>query len=394
MRYLQQWKSMMNKSGFLFYLDGMGTGGIAKVYIALAEVLLQRGVPVGFIVAENRVELSFPSGAWFRVNKDANSGCIGMAHKYIGDSLLFLEAAVADFEFEFGSATILVAGDRVPVVARNLNHSAIFNSAHITRAGLSKWPGVLGRVRLCFKLWRRSHLLRFILDERPLHCVSEGLARELMGLFGVKPSMQSVIYNPFDIAAIRQQACKSTPESIAQEKPFIVGVGRFVRSKHFERLVVAFSRSKFDGDLVLIGQGEDEGFLRSEIARLGLQSRVKIVHFHENHHALVSKAKLLVSTSSAEGFGNTIVESLIVGVPALSLDCPHGPREIIEPLCPDAVVPVNQIARLPELIDRFVDSPYVIRDDCLRRFDAEHIADQYLALAEKIQLMHGEKIDI
>lgn len=380
----------MSKSGFLFYLDGLGAGGIAKVYISLAEVLLQRGVPVGFIVAENRVELSFPPDAWFRVNDNAHSGRVGMAHKYISDSLRFLDGAVAEFESEFGSATVLVAGDRVPVVARNLKHSAVLNSAHITRAGLKKWPGVLGRLRFCFRLWRRSRLLKFILDGRPLHCVSEGLAGELVGSFGVKPSIQSVIYNPFDIASIRQQACRSTPETIAQQKPFIVGVGRFIRSKHFERLIDAFSRCKFDGDLILIGQGEDEGFLRREIARLGLQLRVKIVHFHENHHALVSKAKLLVSTSSAEGFGNVIVESLIVGVPVLSLDCPHGPREIIEPLCPEAVVSFDQIARLPELIDRFVESPYVIRDEFLHRFDAEHIADQYLALAEKIQLMHAQ----
>lgn len=380
----------MNKSGFLFYLDGLGAGGIAKVYIALAEVLLQRGGVVGFIIAENRIELSFPSGAWFRVNKDVHSGRVGMAHKYIGDSLRFLEVAIADFEAEFGLATVLVAGDRVPLIACNTSHARILNSVHASKLGAPKITGWMGYFRQRLRILRRMSGVQRVLNGKPLHCVSEGLSGELTGSFGVRPEILAVIYNPFDIEAIRLQACNPTPESIAQEKHFIVGVGRFVRSKRFDRLIEAFSRCKFDGDLVMIGQGEDEDFLRSEIARLGLQSRVKIIPFHENHHALVSKAKLLVSTSSAEGFGNAIVESLIIGVPVLSLDCPHGPREIIEPICPDAVVPINQMARLPELIDRFVDSPYVIRDDCLRRFDAEHIADQYLALAEKIQLMHGK----
>ncbi|NDV13469.1 glycosyltransferase [Crenobacter caeni] len=383
----------MSKSGFLFYLDGLGAGGISKVYISLAEVLLQRGVPVGFIIAENRVELSFPLGAWFRINKDGHSGRVGKSHKYIGDSLRFLEVAIAEFESVFGSAIVLVAGDRVPLVACNAKHAHILNSVHASKLGVQKCPGLLGRFRQCLRILRRTSGIQHVLNGRPLHCVSGGLSLELTGSFGVRPEKLVVIYNPFDILAIRKQACIPTPESIAQEKPFIVGVGRFIRSKHFERLIDAFSRCKFDGDLILIGQGEDEGFLRKEIARLGLQSRVKIVHFHENHHALVSKAKLLVSTSSAEGFGNVIVESLIVGVPVLSLDCPHGPREIIEPLCPEAVVPMNQMARLPDLIDRFVDSPYVIRDDCLRRFDAEHIADQYIELAEKIHLMHGEEIN-
>ena len=136
----------------------------------------------------------------------------------------------------------------------------------------------------------------------------------------------------------------------------------------------------FKGDLVLVGQGNDEKKLRQLAIDDGLEEWVKFFPFHANHYALLRKAKLLVSTSRSEGFGNVLVEALILGVPALSADCPHGPKDILLPVCSAALIPPDRLELLPERIDRFITQPYAIEPHHLQRFTRDFVLDQYLSL--------------
>ena len=185
-----------------------------------------------------------------------------------------------------------------------------------------------------------------------------------------------MIANPFDIDSIRAQALRETPQSLAQTAPFIIGIGEFNARKAFERLIDAFARCKFGGELVLVGQGEARDALGRQAQALGLAARVKFVPFHDNHYALLARAKLLVMTSKSEGLPNTLIESLIVGVPAIALDCPHGPKEIIGPVGADALIAQERLDLLPERIERFVAAPYPIPEPAVARFRREHVLEQ------------------
>ena len=111
-----------------------------------------------------------------------------------------------------------------------------------------------------------------------------------------------------------------------------------------------------------------------------VESRVKFIPFHANHYALLRKAKLLVSTSRSEGFGNVLVEAVILGVPALSIDCPHGPKDILSPICSEALIPPDRLELLPERIDQFIARPYAIEPRHLERFTREFVLGKYLSL--------------
>jgi glycosyltransferase involved in cell wall biosynthesis len=172
---------------------------------------------------------------------------------------------------------------------------------------------------------------------------------------------------------------------VAQTAPFVVGVGELNARKDFATLVRAFALSGLDGELVLIGQGEQESALRRLASILGLAERVRIFPFHPNHYALVRQARVLAHTSQSEGFGNVLIEALIVGVPAISTDCPHGPRDILGEIDPRAVVPLGDVALFAARLRDIVQRPYSIPEAAVRRYDIDHVVDQYLALADRFE---------
>ncbi|MEG2156109.1 MAG: hypothetical protein RRY41_14165, partial [Burkholderiaceae bacterium] len=77
-------------------------------------------------------------------------------------------------------------------------------------------------------------------------------------------------------------------------------------------------------------------------------------------------------------------EALILGVPAISTDCPHGPRDILGDLDPRALVPLDQLELLPERLRDVVLNPYPIPESAVERYSLDAIVDQYLALADRL----------
>jgi glycosyltransferase involved in cell wall biosynthesis len=112
----------------------------------------------------------------------------------------------------------------------------------------------------------------------------------------------------------------------------VLTVGRLNIQKGQWHLIRAFRRvSESDPGvfLVVLGSGELERDLRGLAKDLGVGDRVLFVPFTNNPYPLFRRAELFVLPSLWETFGNVIVESMICGVPVVSTDCPHGPRDII-----------------------------------------------------------------
>jgi glycosyltransferase involved in cell wall biosynthesis len=374
---------MMARKRVLFLVDNLEHGGLSRVVLALVEAMLARGLTVGLGALEGRVEQTIPAGSWLRVHAEVRPR---KGYRHLGfrrQVTRFAERTISDFETVFGEADLIVAAGELAIrCVPRIGHLRVVISSHSSQLQAAKHPGWLGQARLALRRTRRGARLRRLLDGQHVHVVSEGLANELTRDFHVEPASLNVIYNPFDIQHIRGRAASSTPQSVAQPLPFVVGVGLFGRRKRFERLIDAFADSNVDGHLLLIGQGEDEAALRARAAERGIVGRFRIVPFHENHYALLRKARLLVLTSDSEGLGNVLIEALIVGVPALSTDCPHGPREILGPIDARALVPLDRLDLLPERLRELVNDPYPIPEPMVQRFALDHIVDQYLGLTE------------
>lgn len=134
-----------------------------------------------------------------------------------------------------------------------------------------------------------------------------------------------VIQNP-----IERPAPGETSPDVHQ--PTILAVGRFSEVKRFELLIRVFAHlvdRHPDWHLTLVGDGPERIRLESVAREHGLGGAVHFPGFMETAPFFV-KADIVALTSSYEGFPNAMLEAMSHGVPVVSFDCPHGPREIFE----------------------------------------------------------------
>lgn len=157
-----------------------------------------------------------------------------------------------------------------------------------------------------------------------LICVSKAIESLVVEKF--KFSNTRTIYNPFEISKIEGN-------EIDESEKFILFFGRFdEKVKNFDLMLDAFFKSEiyhFGYSLYLLGQGPDLAFIEAKIKELQLEKWVKIVAFKKNPYEYVSKARYTILTSHYEGFPMSVIESLAVGTPVVSVNCESGPNEII-----------------------------------------------------------------
>ncbi len=112
----------------------------------------------------------------------------------------------------------------------------------------------------------------------------------------------------------------------------IVAVGRLVEQKNYPLLLSAFKEIYMDYPDVILhiyGVGHLRNKFLSGIVKNKLENNI-ILH---GRTADVAKAlcesDLYVLCSDFEGFPNSLMEAMAVGLPCISTDCPTGPSELI-----------------------------------------------------------------
>ncbi|MEU0373730.1 glycosyltransferase family 4 protein [Streptomyces sp. NPDC006283] len=173
----------------------------------------------------------------------------------------------------------------------------------------------------------------------------------------------------------------------------VVAAGRLTRVKRYDLLVEAFSKvvaARPDWQLRIYGSGDATGnekqALRTLVEERGLHNHVFLMGPANPLEPEWVKGSVAAVTSSLESFGMTIVEAMRCGLPVVSTDCPHGPREIIEDGVDGRLVPVGDVDAIADALLGLIE------DDALRlrmgraalaasaRFDPVPIATRHEAL--------------
>ena len=190
--------------------------------------------------------------------------------------------------------------------------------------------------------------------------VSQGAAADLAAVCGIAREYVSVIPNPVVTGNFESRMKETVSHPWLDGKiPVILGIGRLAAQKDFKTLLSAFAIASRQRELrlVILGEGPQRAALLKQAAAEGIAEKIDLPGFQPNPLPFIRQAKLLVTSSLYEGFGNVIAEALACGTNVVSTDCPHGPAEILENGAYGRLVPVGDAEAMAEAMCDALEHP-------------------------------------
>ncbi len=365
----------MDKKRILFIIDSLAAGGAEKVVLTLARTLQRRGHDLVLLTVRDVVEyaLDFPADIQtLSFTKLRTGSTHGRFARRLRNHVHSLEKSGGVFD-------LIVS--HLQLSNRLVRRSGLPGVHMCVHSALS--PGSLGN-RRGLRRWLKKRRLQRIFDSQDIIAVSQGIKTDLEMTLHVRPHAITVIYNPVDFEQVRTLARERNP--FAGEN-YAVCVARLTELKRHDVLLQAYARANLEQKLLLLGEGPRRPALERLAGELGIAHRVIFAGFHQNPYPVIRDAVLSVLASEYEGLGMGLVESLVLGIPVVSTDCVSGPAEILVDDMARFLVPVGDadaLARkMREAVEEATGPGIRIDPALLEKFDAERVADQYLALADR-----------
>lgn len=178
----------------------------------------------------------------------------------------------------------------------------------------------------------------------------------------------------------------------------VVNYCRLHRAKNLPLLLEAFAAfhaNHPDYRLEVIGEGELEEALNRQITALGVTDCACILPFDPNVHRAIRDCAMYVSSSDWEGFPNSVMEALALGIPTICTDCDFGPRDMIRDHENGLLVPMRDAGALCHAMSELADNP-VLADrlacegvKARETYNVETIGRKWLDLIEAVQKERG-----
>lgn len=298
-----------------------GDGGVERMVLNLVAEFARRGLAVDLLTirAEGGHLKALPDRVrHVRLEAQHTLTCIPEVASYLRRSPPKALLVAKDRAGRAALVARRMAGARLPVWIRlGTNLSAALEH----RGALARW-------------WRTAPMRRFYAMTDGVIAVSEGVAEDTRKITGLPAERVRVIRNPVITDRLTELARAPVPHPWLADKivPVVIGIGRLTVQKDFATLVRAFARvqAQRPSRLIILGEGAQRPLLERLVGELGLGDHVALPGFQLNPYAFLAHADLFVLSSAWEGSPNALTEALALGVPAVSTDCPSGPREILQ----------------------------------------------------------------
>ncbi|WP_017538469.1 glycosyltransferase [Nocardiopsis halophila] len=183
--------------------------------------------------------------------------------------------------------------------------------------------------------------------------------------------------------------------------PFIVTGGVLKPHKGFDVLVEAFA--KVSGEfpewgLRIHGGGPEKARIRGVIEERGLYERAHLMGPTERLPWELAKGAVFALPSKREPFGNVLVEAMSLGLPVVSADCDHGPRNIITSGKEGLLVPPGDAEAMADALRVVLGDPRARSEmgEAARigaeRFDEAHSAERFEAVLEEASKRRSREV--
>jgi glycosyltransferase involved in cell wall biosynthesis len=153
---------------------------------------------------------------------------------------------------------------------------------------------------------------------------------DLVENFNIDKDKTTVIYNPVDIDEVIKKSQELKNSLYPKNKINLIAVGRMSRQKGFDMLIDAMRYLDDSYHLTILGEGEDERELKSQIETLGLQEMITLKGFMQNPYVYMREADMFILSSRYEGLPNVVLESYACGTFCVAFDNPGGTAEIVK----------------------------------------------------------------
>ena len=338
----------------LFVTKNMEFGGAQKKIVDLANGLYEKGFEIAILVFDRRDEK--------RVRiKDLTPEIQVIApppypnHPVISLCRGIYETvkAVREWKPEIVYSNLWNTNPFVVVAGRFFGVRIILEVSNSERHELE------GKKHKAFVKFYRKSVFRLA---HAVIAVSEGVEREVRHIY--KVTHVQTVYNCIDIENVieRSRAQEDVPhEYLRGNLPVLVAVGRMHRQKGYAHLLEAFKivNETTEARLIIVGDGDLKEELHRTAGLLGIDAKIAMVGETEPY-TYMRHGDIFVLSSLYEGFGIVLIEAMSLGIPVISTDCDHGPREIIENGKNGLLVPVADPPKMASEIIR------LIRDEKLR----------------------------
>ncbi|MEU7483684.1 glycosyltransferase family 4 protein [Streptomyces sp. NPDC042319] len=192
---------------------------------------------------------------------------------------------------------------------------------------------------------------------------------------------------------------EGVPPLSALDRPLVVAAGRLVKGKGFAKLIKAFepvARAHPEWQLRIFGAGPEHDRLRKLIHDRHLYNHVYLMGATQEFDQELAKASVFALASRREGFGMVLAEAMSHGIPPVSFDCPHGPREIITDGEDGLLVPLGDIEGMTAALTRLVEDHDVRRKlggraaEAARRYAPDRIRGRWEELLAELLAAKGK----
>lgn len=363
----------------LILSKNFGLGGIEKVILTLCQEFIQKKYEVHLILLEDLIEIELPENVKVHIVRKKNENRlfqISQLRPYIyAKRIKKILNGIGSFNLTISNLGSL----NTEKILNYVSFDNLYMCVHNTQSKRRFHRHKKNKLRSFFK----KKKLQKNYNNKNVITVSDGVKDDVLNVIGTKPKSIRTIYNPFDFEHIRKMSFEENFDIPSED--YIVYVGRLeMKYKRQDILLKAYKKSNTNLKLVIVGDGSDKNKIKRLIDELGLSEKVFLVGNQKNPYNWMRNAKLFVFSSENEGFGNVLVESLIVGTPVVSTNCKSGPSEILIEELANYLVPVNDVDELSKKINDALSSYPEIKEEYLSKFTKETTAKQYLSLIEDI----------
>lgn len=214
-------------------------------------------------------------------------------------------------------------------------------------------------------------------------CVSHMISDKLRANYGFK-NLETV-YNSIAVNSFNE-----LKNSNQNNGDYILFFGRIEDSiKNLTLLIDAYQMSKLPETnikLILLGDGKDKHTLQQKVEQLNLNNHVLFFNYMAKPFQMVRNALFTVLTSQYEGFPMSLVESLYLGVPVVSVNCNSGPSEIIINETNGLLVENNNPLAFADALNRMIEDKKLYLNcksnatSSVEKFSMEKIGSQWKSI--------------